>query len=67
MKQGNPTNVEFKLKCAYMEKNVHNSVYHIYVLSYKIMPSLEYQIIVYIYREMWMKICIQGLWGIKIG
>ena len=48
MKQGNPTNVEFKLKCAYMEKNVHNSVYHIYVLSYKIMSSLWYQIIVYI-------------------
>ena len=48
MKKENPTNVEFKPKFAYMEKNVQSGVYHIYVLSYKIMPSLEYQIIVYI-------------------
>ena len=47
MKKENPTNVEFKPKFAYMEK-MFKVVYTTYVLSYKIMPSLEYQIIVYI-------------------
>ena len=42
----NKCGVQTKI-CIY-GKNVQSSVYHIYVLSYKIMPSLEYQIIVYI-------------------
>ena len=70
MKQGNPTNVEFKPKCAYMEKNF-TVVYTTY-MCYRIKLCHHYStksLYTYLYsnKEMWMKIYIQGLQAIKIG
>ena len=61
MKKENPTNMEFKPKCAFMEK----MCYCIKLCHHYSTKSLY----TYLYsnREMWMKICIQGLQGIKIG
>ena len=70
MKQRKLTNVEFKPKCSYMEK-MFTLAYTTY-MCYRTKLCHHYStksFYTYLYSntEMWMKICIQGQLGIKIG